>query len=99
MKTSTKDQLTGSFHEMKGAIKKGVAKITNDRNLKAEGVAETKAGKVQQRMGRATVRPEEDIGLSGVIGRIEKIEGTPFSTNDNAMQGSRWKYSPAASSL
>lgn len=53
MKTSTQDKLEGGFHEVKGAIKEGVGKVTNDRNLKAEGKAEKKAGKVQQRVGQA----------------------------------------------
>jgi uncharacterized protein YjbJ (UPF0337 family) len=33
MKTSTKDKLKGSFHEMKGTIKQEVGKITNDSDL------------------------------------------------------------------
>ena len=37
MKTSTKDKIKGSFHEVKGAIKEEVGKATNDRNLKAKG--------------------------------------------------------------
>jgi uncharacterized protein YjbJ (UPF0337 family) len=53
MKSSTKDKLTGSFHEMKGAIKEGVGNVTNDPSLKAEGKAEKRAGKVQQRIGNA----------------------------------------------
>jgi uncharacterized protein YjbJ (UPF0337 family) len=53
MKTSTKDKIKGSFHEAKGTIKKEVGQITNDRTLRAEGTAEKKAGKVQQRMGQA----------------------------------------------
>jgi uncharacterized protein YjbJ (UPF0337 family) len=53
MKTSTKDKVKGSFHEVKGTIKKEVGRITNDRKLKAEGTAETKAGKLQQQMGKA----------------------------------------------
>ncbi len=53
MKTSTKDKLEGSFHEMKGTLKEGVGKVTNDPNLKAEGKAEKRAGKVQQRIGDA----------------------------------------------
>jgi uncharacterized protein YjbJ (UPF0337 family) len=69
MKTSTKDQITGNFHELKGAIKKGVGKITNDRNLKAEGTAETKAGKVQQRMGRAK---ETVAKLKGQLSDLKK---------------------------
>ena len=46
MKTSTKDKLKGSLHEMKGTIKEEVGKITNDPDLKAEGKAEKKEGKV-----------------------------------------------------
>jgi len=53
MKTSTKDKLKGSFHEMKGTIKEEVGKITNDPDLKAEGKAEKKEGKVQQKIGHA----------------------------------------------
>jgi len=52
-KTSTKDKLKGSFHEMKGAIKEEVGKITDDRHLQAEGKAEKKEGKVQQKIGHA----------------------------------------------
>jgi uncharacterized protein YjbJ (UPF0337 family) len=44
MKISTKDKIEGSFHEIKGTIKEEVGKVTNDRNLKAEGKAEKKNG-------------------------------------------------------
>jgi uncharacterized protein YjbJ (UPF0337 family) len=57
MKTSTKDKLKGSLHEMKGAIKEEVGKITNDRDLKAEGKAEKKEGKVQQKIGHSVPDP------------------------------------------
>lgn len=53
MKTSTKDKIEGSFHEVKGAFKEQVGKATNDRALKAEGKSEKRAGKVQQQLGRA----------------------------------------------
>jgi len=53
MKTSTKDRIKGSFHEVKGTIKEQVGKATSDRHLKAEGKAEKKAGKVQQQIGHA----------------------------------------------
>ncbi len=53
MKTSTKDQIKGSFHEAKGTIKEEIGKITSDPDLKAEGKSEKKAGKVQQRIGHA----------------------------------------------
>jgi uncharacterized protein YjbJ (UPF0337 family) len=48
MKNSTRDKLKGSFHEVKGTIKEELGKVTSDPNLKAEGKAEKKAGKVQQ---------------------------------------------------
>jgi uncharacterized protein YjbJ (UPF0337 family) len=50
---STKDQITGSFHEVKGTIKEQVGKAANDRDLKAAGRAEKNAGKVQQQIGHA----------------------------------------------
>ncbi len=53
MKSSTKDRIKGSFHEVKGSIKEQVGKATNDRNLRAEGKAEKNAGKVEQRIGHA----------------------------------------------
>ena len=53
MKPSMKDKLKGSFHDVKGTIKEEVGKATNDRNLKAKGKAEKKAGELQQRIGRA----------------------------------------------
>ena len=37
MKQSTKDQLTGSLHELKGAIKQQAGLITNNPGLTTEG--------------------------------------------------------------
>ena len=53
MKTSTKDRIEGSFHEVKGNIKEQVGRAVNDRTLKAEGKSEKRAGQVQQRIGHA----------------------------------------------
>jgi len=64
MKTSTKDKLKGSFHEVKGIIKEQVGKATNDRELKAEGKVEKNAGKVQQRIGDAK---ESVVKLKGKL--------------------------------
>lgn len=69
MKTSTKDKIEGSFHEMKGTIKEGVRKLTNDRTLKAEGKTEKKAGKVQQRIGNAK---EAVAKLRGKLAELKK---------------------------
>lgn len=69
MKTSTKDKIQGSFHEVKGTIKEEVGKITKDRDLKAEGRAEKKTGKVQQRMGHAK---ETVAKLKGQLTELRK---------------------------
>jgi uncharacterized protein YjbJ (UPF0337 family) len=39
MKSSTKDQAEGKFHEVKGKIKEKAGKATNNPNLENEGTA------------------------------------------------------------
>jgi uncharacterized protein YjbJ (UPF0337 family) len=43
----------GQLPRSRGNNQGGVGKVTNDRNLKAEGKAEKKEGKVQQKIGHA----------------------------------------------
>jgi uncharacterized protein YjbJ (UPF0337 family) len=52
MKESTKDQLKGTAHEVKGKIKEKAGQVTNDPDLKAEGQAENLVGKVQKKVGQ-----------------------------------------------
>ena len=52
MKRSTKDKAEGIFHELKGAIKSKAGKLTTNRDLQAEGIAEKIVGKVQKVIGR-----------------------------------------------
>jgi uncharacterized protein YjbJ (UPF0337 family) len=52
MKPSTKDQIQGDFHEMKGKVKEKAGQATNNRNLADEGQAEKVAGKVQKKVGQ-----------------------------------------------
>ena len=52
MKPSTKDQINGSLHEMKGGVKEKVGQVTNDPNLAAEGQSEKLAGEVQKKVGQ-----------------------------------------------
>jgi uncharacterized protein YjbJ (UPF0337 family) len=88
MKTSTKDKIEGSFHEVKGTIMEEVGKVTNDRNLKAGGKAEKKAGKVQQRIGHAK---EAVAKLKGQLAELKKL-ARPFrneSTKLRRPQGGR----------
>jgi uncharacterized protein YjbJ (UPF0337 family) len=69
MNTSTKDNLKGSFHEVKGTIKEEVGKLTGDHDLKAEGKIEKKTGKVQQKIGHAK---EAVADLKGKLSDLKK---------------------------
>ena len=52
MQQSTKDQVTGAAHELKGKVKEKAGQIANDPNLEAEGQDEKIAGKVQKKVGQ-----------------------------------------------
>lgn len=52
MKSSTKNQAKGKLHEIKGAAKETVGRITNDPDLEAEGTVEKTLGTVQKKAGR-----------------------------------------------
>jgi len=51
MKTSTKDELKGSAHEVEGAIKATTGKVTGNSKFEAEGHLEKKGGKLQKKIG------------------------------------------------
>ena len=46
-----KDRVEGIGHQIKGAIKEGVGKLTGDTQTQAEGAAEKTGGKVQNTVG------------------------------------------------
>lgn len=52
MKSSTKDQAEGTFHEVKGAVKEIAGKLSDNPKLQAEGTSEKIAGKVQEKVGQ-----------------------------------------------
>jgi uncharacterized protein YjbJ (UPF0337 family) len=51
MKSSTKDQAEGAFHEVKGKIKEMAGKVTKDPVLEGDGTDEKLAGKLQKKIG------------------------------------------------
>jgi uncharacterized protein YjbJ (UPF0337 family) len=51
MKSSTKDQAEGKYHEVKGKIKEMAGELTDNPKLEAEGASEKMAGKVQKKIG------------------------------------------------
>ena len=44
MNPSTKDEIQGTAHEVKGKVKETAGKITNNPNLQAEGNVEKNTG-------------------------------------------------------
>jgi uncharacterized protein YjbJ (UPF0337 family) len=51
MDNSTKDQVEGKFHEVKGKVKEKMGQVTNDPNLQSEGQGENWTGKIQKKVG------------------------------------------------
>ncbi len=52
IKESTKDQIKGTLHDLKGQVKEKVGKLTDNPKLTAEGQDEKLAGKVQKKVGQ-----------------------------------------------
>ena len=52
MKSSTKDQVKGKFHEVKGKVKEIAGKLSGKSKLEAEGKDEKIAGAVQDKIGQ-----------------------------------------------
>jgi uncharacterized protein YjbJ (UPF0337 family) len=52
MKSSTRDQVDGKFHEAKGLVKETVGELITDPYLEVEGNVEKKEGKVQEKVGQ-----------------------------------------------
>jgi len=52
MKPSTKDQITGKLHEVKGKVKEKAGQLTNNPDLTAEGQGEKLAGKILKKVGQ-----------------------------------------------
>ena len=52
MKSSTKDQAEGTFHELKGKVKEVAGQVSDNPKLEDEGTGEKFAGKVQEKIGQ-----------------------------------------------
>ena len=52
MKSSTKDQVEGTFHELKGKAKEVAGKLSDNPKFEGEGTGEKIAGKVQEKIGQ-----------------------------------------------
>jgi len=52
MKQSTKDELEGKGHELKGAVKEKIGHATNDPDMEMDGQDEKIGGKIQKKVGQ-----------------------------------------------
>ena len=52
MKSSTKDQAEGTFHQIKGKIKEIAGELSDNPKLEAAGTYEKISGKVQKKIGQ-----------------------------------------------
>ncbi len=52
MKSSTRDETEGKFHQVKGKIKEIAGELSDHPELEAEGIDEKIAGKVQEKIGQ-----------------------------------------------
>ena len=52
MKDSTKDQVEGQLHSLKGHVKEKVGEVIGNPKLKEEGQAEKLAGELQKKVGQ-----------------------------------------------
>jgi uncharacterized protein YjbJ (UPF0337 family) len=51
MRSSTKDKIKGSVHQVKGAIKEKAGKAGGDADLRDRGTAEKVGGAIQKKVG------------------------------------------------
>jgi uncharacterized protein YjbJ (UPF0337 family) len=51
MKPSTKNEIAGKLHEVKGSIRQKAGQLTNDPDLEGKGIGERVAGKIQKKVG------------------------------------------------
>ena len=52
MKLSTKNQVEGKYHQMKGKFKETAGKVSDNPKLETKGTGEKIAGKVQEKIGQ-----------------------------------------------
>lgn len=52
MKTSSKDQVEGKLHKLKGEIMETTGEVTMDHELEAKGIVEKREGEEQEKIGQ-----------------------------------------------
>jgi uncharacterized protein YjbJ (UPF0337 family) len=52
MEPSTKNEIAGRVHEVKGTIKEKAGELANDPDIEGEGISERISGIVQKKIGQ-----------------------------------------------
>ena len=52
MDNSTKDQIEGALHEVKGKVKETAGQVLSNPDLETEGQAENLGGNIQKKVGQ-----------------------------------------------
>ncbi|MBN1757655.1 MAG: CsbD family protein [Chitinispirillaceae bacterium] len=52
VKSSTKNQTEGAVHQVSGTIKEAAGNLSDNPKLKAKGIVEKMAGKLQEKIGQ-----------------------------------------------
>ena len=51
MKSGTRDQAEGTFHQIKGKVKEVAGELSDNPKLEADGTGEKMDGKIQEKIG------------------------------------------------
>jgi uncharacterized protein YjbJ (UPF0337 family) len=52
MKSSIRDKVEGTFHEVKGAAREAAGKLSDNPKLQVKGATEKLAGRAQEKIGQ-----------------------------------------------
>lgn len=66
MSSSMKDKIKGTFHEVKGQVKKTTGKLIKNTELEAEGTGEKIAGQTQHKAGQVKKVFDENRNLGSI---------------------------------
>ncbi len=72
------DRIAGVGHQLKGALKRSLGNLIGDSKLKADGIAESRAGAAQNAAGSA--RDEEREAFANTFTAVDAVSQTEIET-------------------
>ena len=80
MNPSTKDQIEGTMHEVKGKVKETAGQVANNPDLESEGQVENLGGKIQSPQRHAEQEPQpghDAVAVADARARLGKMQLEP----------------------